>query len=90
MKEELKQHIKELKQVKSALVSYVQISLPMIEECHDADTFPIAVIGVGKLKDGKVGSHIATLHDDHDKIVYNICKAFVEQAKDKYDPTPPI
>lgn len=65
---------------KNMLASY-----PMLEEISKQDSIVVSVIGITPGVGDNVKVIFATLDESHDKLVYRLCKAHVEQNKDKYD-----
>lgn len=78
-----------IKTNKTALAKNISMILPLVEEVTKDKMLPICLLGFrqkGTTK-GKVqiNTRFATLSDDHDQAVYMMCKAYVEQFKDKYE-----
>jgi hypothetical protein len=75
-----------IKTNKTALAKNISLILPLVEEVTKDKLLPICLLGFAQIKGTKqVQTRFATLSDDHDQAVYMMCKAFVEQFKDKYE-----
>lgn len=75
-----------IKQPKTRIGQYISLVVPLIEEIVKDKMMPICVLGFAVQEDKKiVRTRFATLNDEHDKVVYQMCKAYYEQAKHKYE-----
>lgn len=75
-----------LKTNKTKLAKNISLILPLVEEVTKDKMLPICLLGFAHTKGTKiVRTRFATLSDDHDNAVYQMCKAYVEQFKGKYE-----
>ena len=76
----------EFKKNKTALAKNISLILPLVEEVTKDKMLPICLLGFKQVRGTKkVNMRFATLNDDHDIAVYQMCKAYVEQFKNKYE-----
>ena len=74
-----------MKKTKTDLSKNIELALPMIEEITETGHLPICVIGFSLVGKNKLATIFSTLSDEHDSIVYEICKQFVSSHSEKYE-----